>query len=76
MVYTHRIFAGDEINKDEMVGECRRGEVHTGFWFGNMSERDLGIDGRIILIWIFKKFDGYIDWIDLTEGRNGRWAMR
>jgi len=38
-----------------------RGEVHTGFWWGNLTERDhlegLGIDGRIILRWIFRKWD-------------------
>jgi hypothetical protein len=27
---------------------------------------DLGIDGRII-IWIFNKLDGGMDWIDLTQ---------
>jgi hypothetical protein len=36
-----------------------RGEVHTGFWWGNVSERDPledpGIDGKIILKWIFEK---------------------
>jgi hypothetical protein len=30
-----------------------RGEVHTGFWWGNLRGRDhlenLGVDGRIIL---------------------------
>jgi len=30
--------------------------VHTGFWWGNLSERDhledLGVDGEIILKWI------------------------
>jgi len=37
------------------------GEAYTGFWWGNLRERvhleDLGIDRRIILIWIFRKWD-------------------
>jgi len=39
-----------------------RGEVHTGFWWGNLRSgdhlEDPGIDGRIILRWIFRKWDG------------------
>ena len=39
-----------------------RGEVHTGFWRRKLRERDnfedIGIDGRIILRWIFKTLDG------------------
>jgi hypothetical protein len=35
------------------------GEVHTGFWWGELRVRynleDIGIDGRIILKWIFRK---------------------
>ena len=36
-----------------------RGEVYTGLWVGNLKERDhledQGVDGRIILRWIFSK---------------------
>jgi hypothetical protein len=37
-----------------------RGELYARFWQGNMKERDhleeRGIDGRIILRWIFRKW--------------------
>jgi hypothetical protein len=37
-------------------------KVYTGFWWGNLKERDnlkdLGVDGTIILKWVFKKRDG------------------
>jgi hypothetical protein len=49
-------------------------EVHTGFWWGDLRECDQlgdpGIDGRIILKWIFKKCDGGMDWIELAQDRN------
>jgi hypothetical protein len=36
-------------------------EVYTGFWWGNLRERyhleDPGVDGRIILRRIFRKWD-------------------
>jgi len=39
-----------------------RGEVHTGFRWKNVRIRDhwkgSGLDGRIILKWILKKWDG------------------
>jgi len=35
--------------------------VHTGFWWGNLRERDLsenqGVDGKIIFIWVYRKWD-------------------
>ena len=30
--------------------------MHTGFWWEGDHLRDLGVDGRTILKWIFKKF--------------------
>jgi len=56
---------GDKIEKNEMGGTCStyggRGEVYTGFRWENQRERDhLGdpdVDGRIILRWIFRKWD-------------------
>jgi len=39
-----------------------REEEYTGFWWGNLKERDhlgeTGVDGGIILRWIFRKWDG------------------
>jgi hypothetical protein len=51
------------------------GEVHTGFCWGNLIEgnhfeKDPGVDGRIILKWIFEKRDGNMDWIDLAQDRD------
>jgi hypothetical protein len=53
--------------------------VHTGFWWGDLREGDhLGdpsVDGRIILTWIFKKWDGGMDWIELAQDRDRWWAL-
>jgi len=39
-----------------------RGKVHRGFWCTNLSDRDHledpGIDERIMLRWIFLKWEG------------------
>jgi len=54
-----------------------RGEGRTGFWWGNVRERDHwgdpDVDGRIILRWIFWKWEGGCgDWMDLAQDRD-RW---
>jgi hypothetical protein len=40
-----------------------REEVCTGFWWINLRERDHwgdpDVDGRIILRWIFRKWEGF-----------------
>jgi hypothetical protein len=33
---------------------------------------DPGVDGRRILKWIFKKWDGSMEWIELAQNRD-RW---
>jgi hypothetical protein len=53
-----------------------RREVHTGFWWGDPREGDHlgdpGVDGRIILKLIFKKWGGGVNWIELAQDRD-RW---
>jgi hypothetical protein len=52
-------------------------ESCTGFWWENLRERDQredpGIDGKIILGWIFRNLGcGGMDWIGLAQDRE-RW---
>ena len=54
--------SGDKIEKNEMGRACSvwgRGEAYTGCRWGTLREIDHvgypGIDGRIILRWIFRK---------------------
>jgi hypothetical protein len=45
-----------------MGGKYDVADVHTGPWWGDLMKRDhledLGIDGIIMLKWIFKKWNG------------------
>jgi hypothetical protein len=40
--------------------------VHTGFWWRDLREsyhlEELGVDGKITLKWIFKKWYGGMGW--------------
>jgi hypothetical protein len=58
-------YSDDQIKKNEVVGAgstYEGAEVHTRFWWEDLRESDrlvgLGVDGRIILKWIFKRWDG------------------
>jgi hypothetical protein len=44
--------------------------VRVGKYERKSHLKDLDVDGRIILKWIFKKWDGGIDWIVLAENRD------
>jgi hypothetical protein len=56
------------------MGERR--EAYTGFWCRNLRVRnhlgDPGVDGRIILRWIFRKWEGGIgngsSWLRIGTG--------
>jgi len=56
---------------------ARMGEGCTGFWSGNLRERDHwgdpDLDGRIILRWIFSKWEGVVGtgWSWFTIGTGG-----
>jgi hypothetical protein len=58
------------------VARIGKREVHTGFWWGDVREGDhLGdpdMDGRIILKWIFKTWDGGawtgLSWLRIGTG--------
>ena len=65
-----------QIKKNDMGDTCSMNEeeVHIGFCWGNLRERndleDLGMDGRIILISNSIKCVWDMDWIDLALDRD------
>jgi hypothetical protein len=57
------------------VARMGRQEVHTGVWWGDLREGDHlgdpGVDGRIILKWIFMKWEGAwtgLSWLRIGTG--------
>jgi hypothetical protein len=57
------------------IAQMGRRKVHTGFRWGNLRERDyledLSIDGKIMLEWIFKKWN-WEKWCEFTWLRIGQ----
>jgi hypothetical protein len=51
------------------------GQVYPGLWWGNLREihqsGDPGVDGKIILRWIFREVgcEG-MNWIEMAQGRD------
>jgi hypothetical protein len=56
-----RVIKSRRLRRAGHVARMGKGEVCTGFWWGNLRERDCwgdpDVDGRIILEWIYKKRD-------------------
>jgi hypothetical protein len=69
------------MKNNEMGGACstygRRGKMHTELCWGGLRKKDhlehLGLDVRIILKWIFKKWSGeaWTRWIWLRMETDG-----
>jgi len=83
--YPWKLNVGECLNNEEIwygwgmwhVWETR--EVHTGFWWGDLSERDhledLGVDEDSIKMDIQDVGWECMDWIDLAEDRDRRRAL-
>jgi hypothetical protein len=78
-VRINKHYSGDQIKKNEMGGACSRcggkREVRTGFLWVDLREGDHfgdpDVDGRIILKWIFKKWDEAwteLNWLRIGTG--------
>jgi hypothetical protein len=61
-------------NAHNTHGGRRDAEVLVGKPEEKRCFENTGTDGRIIVKWIFRKWDGGMDWIDMTLNRN-RWQV-
>jgi hypothetical protein len=63
-------------NENIVVG---KEEVHTGFWWGKLEERDHlegpGMEGKITFKWIFEIGTRNMSWIYLAQDRDRRRAV-
>jgi hypothetical protein len=86
MEFLTKYYSSDQIGNNEMRGMWdvwQTRETLTRFWCEDLREEDhledLGVEGRIILKWIFKKCDGErrigLFWLRIGTG-GGRLRMR
>jgi hypothetical protein len=79
MIYTPQTILLRGSNREERDGRGMQRVWGRGievFWWGGLRERDNLKDpdvvGRIILRWIFRKWEGGMDWMELAQDRD-RW---
>jgi hypothetical protein len=75
-----RLIKSKRMRWADHVAHMGRKGVCTGFWWGNLKERDHwedpSVDGRIVLRWIFRKWVKWgMDRIDLCQDRDRRLAL-
>ena len=69
-----RVIRSRRMGWAELVARMGDRRYRTGFWYEELREgdhlQDPGVDGKLILKWIFKKLDGGMDQIDLALDRS------
>jgi len=78
-----RVIKSRRIRWEGYLARMGREEAYTGFWWGNLRERDhlgnTGVDGKIILRWIFRKWNVRVctgsSWLRIGIG-GGQLCMR
>ena len=73
-----RLIKSVRIRREGHVASLGEGEGHVGYWWNTLRERDhledLGVEGCVILKWIFKKWnrEAWTGLIWLRIGTGGR----
>jgi hypothetical protein len=76
LLSTVRVIKSRRMRRAGHVAHMGREEASTGFWWKNLKERntlvDPGVVGRIILSWIFRKWDmgmwAGLSWLRIETG--------
>ena len=84
IVFTQHLISSLSVNVctvDRLRAYCSV-EAYTDFWWGNLRERenwrDPDVDGKIILSWIFRKWDVVVgtgwSWLKIGTGGGHLWV--